>query len=213
MNRSRPTSLALAALLLAGCGDEATNKPVDPFFSQPPSARGGPPASGAAAGAKPGAAPSGSAKVDSMPPLPVEEFTEADFTPSDRSRDPFRSFAKTFVAQAKGRLTVQRVILAERFALDELKIVGLVSRGDVKALLTDSTGLGWIVKVGDYVGKAEVVHTGGPTGSDVAINWRVDRIRDNDIVFVREDPSHPEIPPSTRVIALYPSDQNPNQRQ
>lgn len=209
MSLSRPVALALAALLLAGCGDEASNKPPDPFFSQPPSARGTP--SGAAAAGKPGAAPSGSSKVDAMPPLPVEEFTEADFTPSDRSRDPFRSFAKTFVAQAKGRLTVQRVILAERFALDELKIVGLVSRGDVKALLTDSTGLGWIVKVGDYVGKAEVVHTGGPTGSDVAINWRVDRIRDNDIVFVREDPSHPEIPPTTRVITLYPSDQNPNQ--
>jgi type IV pilus assembly protein PilP len=66
------------------------------------------------------------------------------------------------------------------------------------------------VKIGDYVGKAEVVHTGGPTGSDVAINWRVDRIRPNDIIFVREDPSHPEIPPTSRVIVLYSSDENPD---
>lgn len=205
--------LGALAALLAGCGDDpATNKP-DPFFSQPPSQRGGPPATAAAAPgapARPGGTASPAAAPSDLPPLPVEEFTEADFTATDKSRDPFRSFAKTFVAQAKGRVTVQRVILAERFALDELKIVGIVSRGDVKALLTDSTGLGWIVKVGDYVGKAEVVHTGGPTGSDVAINWRVDRIRENDVVFVREDPSHPEIPPTTRVIALYPSDQNPS---
>lgn len=207
---------ALVALLLAACGDEASNKP-DPFFSQPPSARGTPSATaapGAPAGApKPGGSASAAASAGpaNLPPLPVEEFTEADFTASDKSRDPFRSFAKTFVAQAKGRITVQRVILAERFAVDELKIVGIVSRGDVKALLTDSTGLGWIVKVGDYVGKAEVVHTGGPTGADVAINWRVDRIRENDVVFVREDPSHPEIPPTTRVVTLYPSDQNPSQ--
>jgi type IV pilus assembly protein PilP len=207
---------ALAALL-AGCGDDpASNKP-DPFFSQPPSARGastskpgGPAAPGASA--KPGASGAAAAGApQNLPPLPVEEFTEADFSPSDKSRDPFRSFARTFVAQAKGRITVQRVVLAERFALDELKIVGIVSRGDVKVLLTDSTGLGWIVKVGDYVGKPEVVHTGGPTGADVAINWRVDRIRENDVVFVREDPSHPEIPPTTRVVALYPSDQNPSQ--
>jgi type IV pilus assembly protein PilP len=44
----------------------------------------------------------------------------------------------------------------------------------------------------------------------VAINWRVDRIRENDIVFLREDPSHPEIPPTNRVIVLYPSDQDPS---
>jgi type IV pilus assembly protein PilP len=209
-----PLLFALLALSLAACDDSAS-QPPDPFFSQPPSARPAPPPPSGAPAAGPGrpgaagsAAPGGSG---SLPPLPVEEFTETDFTPSDKSRDPFRSFAKTFVAQAKGRVSVQRVILAERFALDELKIVGIVSRGDIKALLTDPTGLGWIVRVGDYVGKAEVVHTGGPTGSDVAINWRVDRIRENDVVFVREDPSHPEIPPTTRVVALYPSDQNPNQ--
>ncbi len=38
----------------------------------------------------------------------------------------------------------------------------------------------------------------------MAVNWRIDRIRDSDVVFIREDPSHPEIPPTTRVIALRP---------
>ncbi len=217
--------LCLFTLLLTGCGDSASgsgndkDKKADAFFSQPPSARatpghGGPAAPPGAPGAPGAPAGSGSAAAGpgaALPPLPPQEFTESDFTETDRSRDPFRSFAKAFVAQAKGRITTQRVILAERFALDELKPVGIVSRGDVKALLTDPAGLGWIVKVGDYVGKAELVHTGGPTGSDVAINWRVDRIRENDIVFIREDTSHPEIPQTSRVIVLYPSDQNPSQ--
>lgn len=223
--RLRALLLGFVSLLaLPGCGDDQKQ---DPFFSIPPSARPVPsgradappapppatPAAPAAPGARPAPAPSGSASAGAsdLPTLPPQEFVEADFTETDKSRDPFRSFAKSFVAQAKGRITVQRVILAERYALDELKPVGIVSRGDVKALLTDPTGLGWIIKLGDYVGKAEVVHTGGPTGSDVAINWRVDRIRENDIVFLREDPSHPEIPPTNRVIVLYPSDQNPSQ--
>ncbi len=208
--------LVLFGLLLTACGDDVKPPPA----GQPTSNRGNlpPPAPATAAPAGraaaqrhgAGASPSGSAAADAAP-LPPQEFTEGDFTETDKSRDPFRSFAKAFVAQSKGRTNIQRVILAERYALDELKPVGIVSRGDVKALLTDPAGLGWIVKVGDYVGKAELVHTGGPTGSDVAINWRVDRIRENDIVFIREDTSHPEIPQTSRVIVLYPSDQNPNQ--
>jgi len=209
--RAQSFSLALIALLavvLAGCGDAPPPpRAQDPFFSSPAALTGVPHGAAAAAAASGSSGPGADA-----PPLPPQEFTEADFTETEKSRDPFRSFSKAFMAQAKGRITVQRVINAERFALDELKPIGIVSRGDVKALLTDPTGLGWIIKVGDYVGKAEVVHTGGPQGSDVAINWRVDRIRENDIVFVREDPSHPEIPPSTRVIVLYPSDQSPNQQ-
>jgi type IV pilus assembly protein PilP len=76
-----------------------------------------------------------------------------------------------------------------------------------RALLIDPTGLGWVAKVGDFVGKPEVVHSGGPTGADVPINWRVDRIRVGDVVLIREDPSHPEIPPATRVIALRAVDE------
>jgi type IV pilus assembly protein PilP len=205
--------LVLIGLVLSGCGDD----PASGSSGKPPSKGPNPPAAaplpepGASSGAaaRHGAgAPSGSATAD-MPPLPPQEFTEGDFTETDKSRDPFRSFAKAFVAQSKGRTNIQRVILAERYALDELKPVGIVSRGDLKALLTDPAGLGWIVKVGDYVGKAELVHTGGPTGSDVAINWRVDRIRENDIVFMREDTAHPEIPQTSRVVVLYPSDQLP----
>ena len=59
-------------------------------------------------------------------------------------------------------------------------------------------------------GAAEIVHSGGPTGADVAINWRIDRIREGDVVFIREDPSHPEIPTATRVLALRTEEEGRN---
>ncbi|WP_437324128.1 pilus assembly protein PilP [Sorangium sp. So ce381] len=189
-----------AALAIAGCGEE------EPMTSSTQARPAGAPASASpprapAAGAASAAADAGAPE---LPPLPLREFQEADFSESDRSRDPFRSFESLFATQARGRVTIQRQVLVDRFALDELRLVGVVSRAPARALLTDPTGLGWVVKVGDFVGKAEIVHAGGPTGVDVAVNWRIDRIRDSDVVFIREDPSHPEIPPTTRVIALRP---------
>ncbi|WP_437314466.1 pilus assembly protein PilP [Sorangium sp. So ce385] len=188
---------ALAAVSLAGCEDE-------PDVIAPSAPKAKPPSSASPARAAASASASADAAAPELPPLPLREFQEADFSESDRSRDPFRSFESLFATQARGRVTIQRQVLVDRFALDELKLVGVVSRAPARALLTDPTGLGWVVKVGDFVGKAEIVHAGGPTGVDVAVNWRVDRIRDSDVVFIREDPSHPEIPPTTRVIALRP---------
>ena len=148
-----------------------------------------------------------------LPELPKREFSESDFAETDRSRDPFRTFATLFVSQARSRVALQREVLVERYALDELQLTGIVTRGPARALLTDPSSLGWVVKVGDFVGKAELVHSGGPTGTDVAVNWRVDRIRDEDVVFIREDPAHPEIPPTTRAIALHPvEDENSPRR-
>jgi type IV pilus assembly protein PilP len=134
----------------------------------------------------------------------VMEFSETDFVENDESRDPFRDFAGLFLKQAKQRTIVQRKVLASVHALDELKLSGIISRGERRALVTDPNGLGWVLRTGDYVGKSEMVSTGGPTGVDVALNWRVDRIRETDVVFLREDPAHPEIPPTTKVMYLHP---------
>jgi len=46
------------------------------------------------------------------------------------------------------------------------------------------------------------VHAGGPGGVDYELNWKIDRIRDNDVVLVREDPAHVEVAPATKVIPL-----------
>jgi type IV pilus assembly protein PilP len=196
-----PLAITLAIAAFAGCGEE------EPIVvgggTAPPNQPAAPAGTGPARAAR-GADAGADAASPDLPPLPLREFQEADFTESDRSRDPFRSFETVFATQSKTRVTIQRQVLVDRYALDELKLVGVVGRGNSRALLTDPAGLGWVVKVGDFVGKAELVHAGGPGGVDVAINWRVDRIRDGDVVFIREDPSHPEIPPTTRVIALRP---------
>lgn len=187
---------ATLAALCAGCGGDDI---VHGSTTAPRAAPGAPAAKPAAP--KPGAAPS-AAPTAGMPPLPHRDFQERDFAESDANRDPFRSFAADLIAQNKTRITIQRKVLVDRYSLEELKLVGLVMGAPSRALLIDPTGLGWVAKVGDFVGKPELVHSGGPTGTDVPINWRVDRIRPGDVVFVREDPSHPEIPPTTRVIAL-----------
>ena len=53
------------------------------------------------------------------------------------------------------------------------------------------------------LGKAMAERFAG-AGAEVAINWRVDRMRPTAVVFIREDNAHPDIPPTTRVMPLYP---------
>ena len=67
------------------------------------------------------------------------------------------------------------------------------------------------VKRGDFVGRPDIVHIGGANGADYQIHWRVDKVRDGDVVFIREDPAQPNIPPASRVISLHP-EQDQNER-
>jgi len=199
-NRTWLAGGAIALATLAGCGnDEPIKAPAASAAVAPAAA----PAAAAAPTAKPRSG------ADGMPALPKREFQERDFAESDANRDPFHGFAADLAQQNKKVFSVQRRVLVDRYTLEELKLVGLVNGSPSRALLTDPTGFGWIARVGDFVGKSELVHSGGPTGADVPLNWRVDRIRGSDVVFVREDPSHPEIPPTTRVIALRNLDDVP----
>jgi len=190
----RLVCLACAGLLVlaaVGCEEEVVTGG---------GSHGGRAARGADAGA---ALPDGGAGQGS---LPMMEFSDSDFVESEDSRDPFRDYAHLFVKTTRGDHIVQRKIKASQFALDELKLVGIVTRATRRVMLTDPTGYGWVLYTGDYVGKPELVSTGGTDGQEVAINWRVDRIRPKDVVFIREDAAHPEIPPTTRVMPLYPTE-------
>lgn len=173
--------------------------------STPSQAGPAPAANSAAAAAKaPSAVPAPSASVSAPGESYRREFRVEDFSETERSRDPFRSFIGTFTEQAKTRVKSERKVLINRFSIDELKLVGLVTRTDVpRAMLVDPTGLGWGVSKGDFIGKAELVHAAGPGGVDYELNWRVDRIREGDVVLIREDPAHPDIPAATRVLALH----------
>jgi type IV pilus assembly protein PilP len=168
-------------------------------------ANGGP---GAAAAPPPAPKPAPSAAPAST--LAKIEFGENDFVESDRNRDPFRSYAKIFVPEATKRLTQnQKAVVLGQYSLDELRLVAIVTGGEYpRAMMLDPGSKGWVIKRGDWVGRPEIVHTGGANGTDYQLHWRVERVRDGDIVFSREDPAQPGIPPASRVITLHPESEN-----
>jgi len=182
------SALLLSSLLCIACGTETTTSGGD----QPPP----PPPRGAVAAKPPADAGADAKKI---------EFQEQDFVETERNRDPFRSFAATFNKNAERLPSKQREVMLDQYSIDELKLVGIVTGGaENRAMLIDPTGKGWIIKRGLFIGKEEIVHAKGGSGADYALNWRVDRIRDGDIVLVREDPAHSDVPPATRVIPLRP---------
>jgi type IV pilus assembly protein PilP len=150
-------------------------------------------------------APTASAIASALPPeLKGPEYTENDFVESDRNRDPFRSFAVQNQPVNKQALNQRKVELAQ-YSIDELKLVAIVQGGDQpRAMFVDPTGKGTVVYKGTFVCRSEVVHIGGSNGPEYQLNWRVDRIREGDVVLIREDPAQPAIPPATRVIPLHP---------
>jgi type IV pilus assembly protein PilP len=146
-----------------------------------------------------------SASVSALPPeLKGPEYTENDFTESDHNRDPFRSFLVQSQAVNKTALNQRKIELAQ-YSIDELKLVAIVTGGDqARAMFVDPSGKGTVVYKGSFVCRPEVVHIGGTNGPEYQLNWRVDRIREADVVLIREDPAQPAIPPATRVIPLHP---------
>lgn len=159
-------------------------------------------------GPAPPPAPTVTAAPSAAPPPAVAkvEFNENDFVESDRTRDPFRAFISV-VSPSDTKKVVQKqvAVVLPQYSLDELKLVAIVTGGDYnRAMVIDPHGKGWVLKRGDFVGRPEIVHTGGANGADYQLNWRVEKVRDGDIVFSREDPAQPGIPPASRVIALHP---------
>jgi type IV pilus assembly protein PilP len=180
--------LALAALGGGACEPEVVqstaSKTDQPAKSQAPDA---------------GAADGGQASTANI------DFQEVDFVESERSRDPFRSFADTFVEEARGRVKSQREVILDQYAIDELRLVAIVTGvKPARAMLVDPTGKGHVVLRGQFVGRPETVQAPGQASVAYEVNWRVDRIRDGDIVLVREDPTNPDVPTATRTIAMRP---------
>jgi len=202
MNRlekiSLATGLAFVCVVVVGCTPEKAMQAANTGSTAPAAA-----AAVADAGA-PVAAPSA---------LPRMEFAENDFADSDRNRDPFRTYISIIAPEQKKVAHVQREVILPQYSLDEMKLVAIVTGGEYpRAMVVDPGGKGWVIKRGDWVGRPEVVHIGGANGADYQINWRVDKVRDGDIVFTREDPAQPGIPPASRVIALRTEAEQPREK-
>jgi type IV pilus assembly protein PilP len=133
------------------------------------------------------------------------ELQEVEFTESERSRDPFRAYTSSFVEEARTQTKSQREVVMEDFSIDDMRLIGIVTGGvEARAMLVDPRGYGHVVHRGQFIGRSEVVQGEGKGNKSYEINWRVDIIRDGDVVLVREDPKNPEIPSSTRVLVLHP---------
>ncbi len=201
---------ALTALLIA-CGD---SKPAGPQAIGGPG--GGTPAAPApAAPAAPAAPVAGGPTSADGGVMPKMEFAENDFAESDRNRDPFRTYLSVLAPESKSKLPTnrQREVILPQYSIDELRLVAIVTGGEYpRAMMVDPGGKGWVIKRGDWVGRPEVVHIGGANGADYQINWRVEKVRDGDIVFTREDPAQPGIPPASRVVALRTDSDNTREK-
>ncbi len=180
--------LGLAGVLLplaVACGSTPTSAPPPPAAARP-----------AVAAATASASASAEAKSN--------EHTENDFVESDRNRNPFRTFALQTQAVTRQALDQRKVEIPE-YSIDELKLVAIVLGGDQpRAMFVDPSSKGTVVYKGTFICKPEIVHIGGSNGPEYPLNWRVDRIREGDVVLIREDPAQPSIPAATRVVVLHP---------
>lgn len=194
---------ACSWLLLFGCDDEVATTPA-------PGA-GGAGAEATTASTKPSKAANkkgakgsaGAPSTEPTTPLPKPDFQEAEFLESERSRDPFRAFTNLLVEEERKDVKSQREVVLNEYGIDELKLAGIVTRVEPRAMVIDPTGKGHVIRRGQFIGRPEMVQNAG-RGAAYEINWRVDRIRDGDIVLVREDPKNPDVPTATKVIPLRP---------
>jgi type IV pilus assembly protein PilP len=191
---------ALLLLLAGGCDDPVVAGPVQ---GSPAPGRPAPVAPGAAGASQAGPADAASAEEATAAVPEMPRYEDGDFVELDvENRDPFRSFVEAFVVRVDESRIQRRVLLSE-VAIDELRLIAIVTGlSQPRAMVLDQSSVGWVIKRGDYIGRAEVVQTGGAEGVPVTLNWRVDRIRENEVVLTREDPTAPNRPPLTRVIPL-----------
>lgn len=189
-SRVRPMLPVLlgAGLLLAGCEDEVVQ--------QGRGLGGGAPAAPAAAG--PGAAAAGTATKEKA----VIAYKDEDFVESMTNRDPFKIYSTTMRAELAGADgSVQRRVYMATTAVEEMRLIAIITGvPKPKAMLVDPLGVGYVVERGDYVGRPKVVQASGNVA--MTLNWRVDRIRENEVVLTQEDATDPTRTALTKIIPL-----------
>jgi type IV pilus assembly protein PilP len=190
--------LVVALLAMLGCDDPVvvSNNVPTPGVPSP---------SPAPAPAAPVEMPSEDAGVEAAAiHYDDDAFVEVDV----QNRDPFRSFAKAFRTRAVA--VPQRTVLMPMTSIEEMRLVAIISGvAQPRAMLLDPRGVGHVVKRGDYLGRPEVLQTGGAESMPVTLNWRVARIRPGELVLTREDPTAPDRPPLTRSLPLYEEGEDP----
>jgi hypothetical protein len=150
--------------------------------------------------AAPAAAAAGAAGEGSSPTMrEALVFKDEDFVESIVNRDPFRSYTTVFRAEIPDG--VQRRVYMPTTAVEEMRLIAIVTGvPKPKAMLVDPLGVGHVVERGDYIGRPKVIQASGNVA--MTLNWRVDRIRDNEVVLSQEDATDPTRIALTKIIPL-----------
>jgi Tfp pilus assembly protein PilP len=134
------------------------------------------------------------------------KITEDSFIESPTRRDPFRSFIVPLTHKKGASSQPQVEAILTQYQIDELKLIAIISgagtqSGAPMAMVVDPTGLGHIIRRGNFVGRGETVRK-VHSGEEVYIYWRVARIREDAVVFEREDPFSPTEATVTKILSL-----------
>jgi type IV pilus assembly protein PilP len=150
-----------------------------------------------------GAAAKAAAKPATSKVSEALSFKDEDFVESEHNRDPFHSYASGFVKHGpQADMTTQRFVKMPETAVEEMRLIAIISGlTRPKAMLTDQHGVGYVVERGDYIGRPKVFQTTGSVA--MTLNWRVDRIRDTEVVLTRQDPQELGRPPLSRIISMH----------
>lgn len=142
-----------------------------------------------------------------LPPL-----TETSFIDGPTRRDPFAPFVEVLKKQERIVEHVQRKVKLEEYDISALRLIGIITNiGDPRAMVTTPDNKGYVIKRGDFIGRADYVTQSG--GDDVIqVNWRVARIHgtgkeeERGVYLVRDDPTTSRGVDVTRFIPLHPAE-------
>lgn len=153
----RMAVLLVVGLALAPWGDYSVARAAPaklPAKPAPGAKPGGKPAAAAPTGA---AAASADAVQQRLAILRRKVLRDEDFNETDdANRDPFRSFTGIFTDRGpRVNLTQAVPAIFGKFALEELTLIAVIT-GDAnpRAMFRDPSGLGQVIKRGDYVSKS-----------------------------------------------------------
>jgi hypothetical protein len=96
---------------------------------------------------------------------------------------------------------MQRRVVMPATAVEEMRLIAIVTgMPRPKAMLVAPDNIGYVVERGDYIGRPKVIQATGSVA--MTLNWRVDRIRENEVVLTQQDPTDPTRAALTKIIPL-----------
>lgn len=154
---------------------------------------------GVPASTTPAAGPVAADGADKEKSAAAVVYRDEDFVESIKNRDPFRSYTTAF--EAKPPEDTQRMVIMPTTSIEEMQLIAIVmGTPRPKAMLLDPMQVGHVVERGNYIGRPKIIQATGSVS--MTLNWRVERIRENEVVLTQQDPTDPTRTSLTKIIPL-----------